>query len=722
MFEDEVLRLQIVGTVRLLIASYLLFFWLPRKVFPQDYLDDPLDRTMFNIIHMAAIITVLFPLFVYLKVFGFPFLILFFIGLRILIIRYYERKNVREHFLSLYRTRLEMTLKILEKPRAYRRVLRMRFSRTVRRLISPVSPVRFLFGSITVALVFYSLCLLMYRGYISLVASVPDMYQFYYWNNILKINILFDRVAGAPYMWSGPVLVYTVYLLTRLNTIVLYNLFPLLNILFIFFSLFYFVEKSYGRNGWKTASPVLALALFGIVMLSPLAQHFLGTTVTTSRPEVLRLPFLSVYTGVGPGEAHEALFSYPFLLYWRLSTALPYELAAAFFLANLFFLMRFIESRSPVFLLLYAESLTIVFSLHGGVAIVLLPCSLLLVFYGVLHRDLDLKTMARWGGATLLAGILGNLWIVQFALYGLPRKIGAAAPVLDKFLGTKSAVLTPSADIYTVQILSMPPLLLLLALLSLILTVAGFVSVKKGLVPAASGLITTGVLLLYCAPNLGLPKFVDHSRLQIFVALSYAITFGTIYHLVFERAMLRPLLKQWCFTGSVVLVTGISVLVMARSPRWLDTKTFRESINDIEYNEAPYLVNRIEDQFQPFTYTVVSYVQSFPQVISKGYHMNTQDFLQEYQPAERILKIPTEFTFIFVEKSPKRYGGMGEYWYRWRRDIMLKLTDWVALYAAAHDNIRLWHDGQTLQVYVVDNRASQDAVRKQREAMMETER
>jgi len=227
--------------------------------------------------------------------------------------------------------------------------------------------------------------------------------------------------------------------------------------------------------------------------------------------------------------------------------------------------------------------------------------------------------MAHWGGATLLAGIIGNLWIVQFALYGLPRKIGAAAPVLDKFLGTKSAVLTTSADIYTVQILSMPPLLLLLALLSLILTVAGFVSVKKGLVPAASGLVTTGVLLLYCAPNLGLPKFVDHSRLQIFVALSYAITFGTIYHLVFERAMLRPLLKQWCFTGSVVLVTGISVLVMARSPRWLDTKTFRESINDIEYNEAPYLVNRIEDQFQPFTYTVVSYVQSFPQVISKGY-------------------------------------------------------------------------------------------------------
>ncbi len=131
---------------------------------------------------------------------------------------------------------------------------------------------------------------------------------------------------------------------------------------------------------------------------------------------------------------------------------------------------------------------------------------------------------------------------------------------------------------------------------------------------------------------------------------------------------------------------------------------------------------KIEDNFQPFSYTIVSYVQEFPQVISRGYHMNTQDFLQTYDPADKSIQIPTDYVFIFMENFPIAYQGMGEYWYRWRPDIMLKLKDWIAIYSQYHDNIKEWYSSQWVDVYLIDNRSSEDSLLRQREALKDTGR
>jgi hypothetical protein len=149
---------------------------------------------------------------------------------------------------------------------------------------------------------------------------------------------------------------------------------------------------------------------------------------------------------------------------------------------------------------------------------------------------------------------------------------------------------------------------------------------------------------------------------------------------------------------------------------------FWKNVHDIEYKEFPFLVFKIEDTFPPFSYTIISYIQEFPQVISKGYHINTQDFLQMYDPSESKITFPSEYIFVFVENAPKEYEGLGEYWYRWRRDIMLKLKDWVGVYALSHDNMKLWYSSQWVNAYIIDNRTYESRLRKQQKEMKDIAR
>lgn len=720
MIEHEIIKLQIVSTVKLTVASYLLFFWVPKRVFPQEYIDNSLDRVMFNIIHMVALITLLFPFFVYIKIFGFIFLIIFFIALKLLFLKFYYRKNLHEHARKLYVNFILETLRILENPGSHLRGLKERFSLKIRDRYSRMRFFNLLYISTFVAIASYGLYLRTYRGYLSLVGAEPDMYQFYYWENILKKNILFDKIAGAPYMWSGPLLVHTTNNLANLNTVVLYNIFPILFLSFMFFTIFYVLRRLFEIDGHKTASVFLGMLLFAVVLPSPLAHKFFGLVIGTTDPELIRLFNLSIYyPPINASEMHN-IISYPIAFFWRFTTTLPYEIASSFFLINLFFLMKFLETKRNLYILLYAESLGIVFAIHGGVAIPLFSSSVFLFLYSVVTMEINIRSLFKLTIAVFVATLVGNMWLLQFLFFKPSVGIGAAAPILDKFFYTGKVEQIPTVNVFS--ILYPPPLLLLLITAACVFLLIGIFLKRLRYRLAFAALVSLGVLFVYFAPNLGLPRIVDHSRLMVFVAYSYALVFSGFYYLFVEKMLFARFFKHAFFQISLLFVFGISVFAMAVTPRWIDSKLFWDNIYHIEYNEFPYMALTIEDKFQPFTYTVVSYVQQFPQVNLKGYHMNTQDLLRKYDPAEKKLDIPTEYIFIFMENYPKDYQGLGEYWYRWRRDIMLKLKDWIAIYSQTHDNMRLWYSSRGVDVYFIDNRTPEGSLLRQRESMRETSR
>jgi hypothetical protein len=318
-----------------------------------------------------------------------------------------------------------------------------------------------------------------------------------------------------------------------------------------------------------------------------------------------------------------------------------------------------------------------------------------------------------------VALIIGNAWIVQFLVYGIPQDIGAAAPILDRLFSTSRGASDAVVEVSRyVQIVEPTILLGLLFMASImILTIALLRRDREERASlAVIPLMSIGILLLYYAPNLGLPRFVDQSRLQPFVALSYSLTTAEIYGVFMERGLLRRFFAERFQMISLITVFIIALSAVFLTPRWIDDENYWRQARRMELVESPYFIYKIEDAFQPFTYTVVSYVENFPQVYSLGYHINTHDLIASFSPLDRVLKIPTDYIFIFVENSPVTYQGIGQFWYRWRGDIMLKLKDWVAIYGENHRNIRLWEETENLQVYLIDNRSEEStAARKWKE-------
>ena len=70
-------------------------------------------------------------------------------------------------------------------------------------------------------------------------------------------------------------------------------------------------------------------------------------------------------------------------------------------------------------------------------------------------------------------------------------------------------------------------------------------------------------------------------------------------------------------------------------------------------------INRILDEYEDFKWTVISPVNELGITLNNGYHYELIDFLldQEDWNEDMILRIPTKYVFLFVEKRPiSRYG------------------------------------------------------------------
>jgi len=574
---------------------------------------------------------------------------------------------------------------------------------------SEATPLK-LFAYLNVAaIVFYSLFLRLLGPFSPLVASAPDMYQFYYWNQILKVNKLFDVISGAPYPWGAPVLVYTVNMFARLNTIVLYNTIQITLISFSLFTIYYIMRKFFDGENARSVSFLIAIIIFGIVMPSPLAKYFFGTVFETASPNISHFSFLSFYSGE-PKLLDSVNSLNPVIFFHRQTNALPYEVGSAFILPTLYFLNKALVTRRGVFFFIYAECLAIVSAIHPGILLLLFLPSLLIAINVFISCGTDKNTLKRGIVAVSAAIGIGSLWVTQMLVYGVPQAVGAAAPFLDALFKTKRAarVAVEAKAFNAVLIVTYDLSFIILVLSSIALLAYGcFIANREERANhAVIPLFALGTVFVYFTTNLGLPRIVDHTRVENGLALCYALVIAQYYHLFFEKMLFRRFFRAraMLLSSSVVFIVTIPVIVF--TPRWIDDESYWKNIIAMELKETPYFIYQIEEKFQPFTYTIVSYVEEFSQVTSMGYHINSHDMLTEYDPLAKALKIPTEFVFIIVENAPVENLGMGQFWYRWRSDIMLKIKDWIALYGQNHTNMKLWAETDQLQIYMIDNRSA----------------
>ncbi len=705
---SEVFQISLWNFLRLALMSAIFFYWVPRHIFPQTQIHNTLDRILFNIIYMLTFIMTTIPLLTYLHIFSMPLFLLLLLLLKAISLHYFDKQSLFERLRDRSREILIRILDLLDNFYIQWKDPSARYTFALFERFEDISYVIMARRLLTWSLFGYITYTLALGGFISYADAVPDTAQFVEWVASLNNNILFadGKTFGADF-YGQATFVFFLQKITNIDSIVLFNIYPALLILFVLFGLYYVVYK-------VTASPysaLFSLILFGIVLLSPAADIFLGLLAKTDTPPLITWAGLKFYLSwIGdytPEQIRLHLTSIAHVPYERYGAGLAYEFASSFFLLNIYFMSSWALTKKSVYLMLYGMTIVLMFTFHGGGAFYFVAVDLLIFFAAILFGLVDWKMFRRGILLVVLASILGNLWVLSMLKYGLPQDFGAAAPFLDTLFTTKQSVVNATAggELVEFTVVNAYQISILFMLLLLPLT-AIFKRRQFPFLALSLGIIA--VIVIYFAPNLGLPRIAEQARAAEYLLLSFAVGGG----LYFSLLVVRPLRYFYrSYTKHLVLMMTFATLItiISITPRWIDSDHFIKQTNSMEYNDIALVTYQLSKRHRPYTWTTVSYVQSYPKALGKGFHINAQEFLLHYDPDEHYLKVGnSEWVYIFVENISHPFVGMDEWYYRWRSDIHEQLKLWIEHYQVTHTNISIYLENELVTVYKIDNRAYVD--------------
>jgi hypothetical protein len=400
-----------------------------------------------------------------------------------------------------------------------------------------------------------------------------------------------------------------------------------------------------------------------------------------------------------PNFAEQPVFYRPLdLMFQRQVTPLPQEYAVIFLLPSLVFAERYLAGFGRSWLVLYLETLLIIFLTHTGAALLLFFPTLALVLLAALNRQVGRLVSLLKGG--FLAVLLGNIWMLGFLFYPLPKLIGQAAPVVDALLKTEDSGSSPINGFETVNYMTFPPvmgILLALAALTVGLVFCFYRKPRRCLASSiALGFISLSVLLY--APNLGLMEIVGWGRVVLPLFLFGSSMIGYFAYL----ALFSPIRRLF----SKAVAGGVSFAITAGAifglPWFFPPSHEALSLEAVEYDSFLKNALRIRRDYAPLTWTIVSYVPQYPQVLGRGFHINTQDFLEAVSPEGSKVPLSTPKTFIFLEKRFHKFEGVGEWYYQYRPDVQRALQEWIVRYRATYGDMSLWYEDQNVLIYLID--------------------
>ena len=686
--------------------AYILFIFLPRRIFPQHYAGAGIENIISNILYMLVFIELVVPLLVFLKLFNTFTFIATLIGMKLFFVKFYEKKSIKAYLLA---KRVAIMIAIFHFFDNYQEILYQYKKKKIEELYLYFRHLNYyqFFKKVLIFLVFAHLIYILgYRCFISLANSLPDNSQFFEWVANLERNILYadNKTAGADF-YGISVFIFILRVFTHIDTIILFNIYPLLLITFLLFGV-YFVIK---RFTISSLIALLILLIFGSFFIgSPLNTYIATPIITSKNPEIISWWRFTVYN------IPQEFFFKPELKlmledvgmspYLRYFSGMAYEFSSTMFLLNLFYLIKALDKAKSRYLYNYTFTLMLVFIFHGGGAIALIVPSIFIAINAIISLKLSWSLFKRGVLAIAIAAIFGNGWMLSVLKYGIPQDFGAAAPFLDKLFGTKQAIkeiVNAGIEDVTISHLTWVHLFLLLSALIFFLFARIY---KKGFYFSSFLLIPLGFFIVYFAQNLGLPKLIHPARATEYLFLSITIIVAC-YVKLFVWLPLRFLLRNYAkvlFLVSLYIAFFFSLFFI---PHYKDTERFKKFINGVQYSEIPYYLYQIVKQNTPLTWTVVSYVQEYSKVLGKGYMINANEFVTKFNPLDTYVPIPTKKIYIFVEDIPHKYKGKDEWFYRWRKDVEINLKEWVALYSTRHTNIKIFAKSKLLTVYEIDNSA-----------------
>ncbi len=697
----DIAPISLINFAKLVIMSSVFFHWIPRYIFPQYLIKDKLDSVLFNILFMLVFILTVIPFLLFLHIFSLPLFLLLLLMTKGGFLYYFQKRNYLDELIHSFRMLLVYVLDFIDKLSLHEKRKELKqpkdYISAIQRAFLPQAIFNF-FAFIIFGYIIYTINL---RGFVSYADAVPDVAQFMEWVHQMHANKLFwdEKLTGSDF-YGQATFIFFLQTISGIDTIVLFNIYPTLLVFFILFGIFYVMYKITGSKH----SALFSVVVFGLIFITPFSDQILGKMLEVVDTQIKHWHGLSYYffwEDVVPQVTSRPLISIAHVPYDRYSAGLAYEFASSMFLLNNYFLAKTFMTRSKGDILLYGITLFLVFTFHGGGAIYLVASNsfifLVAVFFGKFHWATIKKGLLVVG----IVAIIGNMWIFSMLKYGIPQDFGAAAPFLDKWFHTKQSIREVVSRGSSIDIIVMNPVNVFFILSMLILPIVSFFHKKRFLYVSFS-FVVISVMLIFFMSNLGLPRLARQTRAAEYLLIVYSIGLG----LYFQMFIVQPLhafyskKREYIAIGASVFAT---LIIAIQTPRWIDTQHFLKLSNSIGYNDIAFAIYKISQKNQPYSWSAVAYLQSYPKLLDRAYHINTTDFIRKYDPLSSVLPIMSKKVYIFVENSANSYKGTGEWFYRWRSQVENQLKQWINLYSSTHKNIRVFYQTPIVTVYEIDN-------------------
>ncbi|MDD5717333.1 MAG: hypothetical protein PHW64_05965 [Sulfuricurvum sp.] len=711
-----VLEILIPEFIKLSMLMFFFFYWVPSRVFPQIGMDDFQDKIMFNILYMLVYIETVIPLMFVAGIYSFPLFLLTILITKILVMKFYDKVPLRLYFVQMQNKYMVFILDVLDDLPLYIQKTKEGVINTIKEKKRTFSWIAALQVTAITFIFLYPNFLITLRGFFTFTYGASDTAQFFEWVSFLYRGELFyeGKTFGADF-YGMTVLAFFISNLSNAPLHVIFSLYPFFTVWFLLFGLFYFVKKMTD----SVPTGVFAVFMFGTVLMTPMIDFFAGRSYTTTDPTVTNFFGFDLFLPWPPNPDKLPSGSVGMTPYTRNSCGLPYELGYMFLLPNLYFFIKSFASEERKYLWWYGVTLMLVFTFHGGIAFYLVAASIPIAVWAIINGKLS-KAKLGWGLVAVVVGaVVGNAWLLSIFKYGGLGPIGAAAPIIDATLQRlgiiqKSAeqadVFVANADFDFEEMRILLPSYSLLAFVgAVILFFILSQFMRRRFEWSSSALIAVGVLFIFGATIFGVPQLVDATRAAEALLLSWAMI-GSYY---FYMLIIHPLerfgrypIARALFSLTALILAGTIALV---TPRWVETDHFWKELNNIEYSDFGYSAYKIKQDYQPFTWTIISYNPEYAEVLTKGYHYNTHDFINEFDPTDKFLRVPTPKVFLFLENRPHTYKGMGEWYYRWRETVQENYQQWILTYQLYHPGkLKTWYHSDHATVYMIDNQDYMD--------------
>ena len=456
--------------------------------------------------------------------------------------------------------------------------------------------------------------------------------------------------------------------------------------------------------------PALVLKLIGPLLgvLIVLSVYYATLKVTENRNAALVAMLIA-----GIVDAHSsALFDWigsdrwlpffgdatagPFMQNFRQTAGLPQEFALVFLLPTLLLAHEYwTEQRTRRAQILLFMSTTVVFMSHWIIGLVLAAGLVLLTGLALLQPGLAATTVAYGFGAYVLAGLVGNF---QFA--GLLGETGLAhansgrAGYAQALPGGIAAWLDMWGEAIPIS-----PGLYVAAGVAIFVTVYGLIAIRgmrRKILWGFLGMFTLALLFEVRSINFGIRYVIPPDRTGEFLGIVLPVALGAVWTVVTRSGVVS--VDHWRLTSPTWLSRGITILTLlavlvvalpagfASAPRY-------------EYRSLAELYYQISRHYQPLQWTIVSNVEDYSKVLTKGWHVNGKEFLARYNPHERVIGIPTPYVFIFVEKVPLQ-TDRADQGHGVRHDEQRRLREWVFTRTVEFQDLTLYYEDDAVLVYL----------------------